>query len=83
MSSVPSSNVVPLPPGTAISPGRETVQTGPNGQPIQGMTYTLTLANGAVTSVFIPYTLMSNTALVSQMFAERVNAINGVTALGG
>jgi len=50
---------------------------------MQGMTYTLTLANGAQTSVFIPYALMSNLDIVREMIAERVNAINGVIGLGG
>lgn len=75
--------VVTLPTGVSVSPGRETVQTGANGQAVQGMLYTLTLPNAAQTSVFVPYSLMGNLALVSQMFAERVAQINGVAGLGG
>lgn len=77
------SDGVRLPAGVAISASRETSQTGLNGQIVQGMQFTLTLPSGASTSVFVPYNLMSNTALVQQMFLDRINAINAVTALGG
>lgn len=75
-------NAVLLPAGVTISPGRETVQSGPTGAGIQGMLFTLTLANGAQTSVFVPYAIMGQTAVVSEMFAQRVAAINGVTNIG-
>jgi hypothetical protein len=78
-----SSGVVTAPPGVQVSPGRETVQVGPNGQNMQGMVFTLTLVNGAQTSVFIPYAVMSDTALVEKTFQDRVNAINGVVGSGG
>lgn len=74
--------LVSLPPGVTIAPGRETTQVGPGNVPIQGMQFTLTLANGAQTSVFVPYSIMANVAQVQQMFADRVAAINAVTALG-
>ena len=83
MSMSPSNNVVNLPPGVTVEPGRETVQTGPTGQPVQGMLFTLVLPTGAQTSVFVPYALMGNTDIVGQMFAQRVAAINAVTNLGG
>lgn len=80
---MPSSGVVTLPPGVTISPGRETVQLGPNNQNVQGMNFTLTLPNGASTSVFVPYSIMGNTDFVTKLFADRVAAINAVTNLGG
>ena len=83
MSMSTSSGGVALPPGVSISPGRETAQTGPSGQIVQGMVYTLTLANGAQTSVFIPYSLMSNLDIVREMIVQRIDAINGVLGLGG
>jgi len=83
MSMSQSSGAIVLPPGVSVSPGRETVQQGPTGQAIQGMTFTLTLTNGAQTSVFVPYNIMSNTQLVAEMFAQRVAAINTVAGLGG
>ena len=83
MSMSSSSSNVYLPPGVQVSPGRETVQTGPTGQAIQGMLFTLTLANGAQTSVFVPYALMGNTPVVEEMFAKRVADIEGVSRIGG
>jgi hypothetical protein len=77
-----SSSVVTLPPGVVISPGRETVQSGPTGASIPGMLFTLTLPNNAQTSVFVPYSQMSDLAAVSALFATRVAAIQGVAALG-
>ena len=74
---------VVIPYGVSVSPGRETTQIGPNNQNVSGMSFTLTLPNTSTTSVFVPYAVMTNTDLVSQMFADRVNAINGVTSLGG
>lgn len=73
---------VTLPPGIAIAPGRETTQVGPNGQNVQGMLFTLTLLNGAQTSVFVPYSMMTQTDAVAQLFADRVAAVNAVSALG-
>ena len=72
---------VNLPSGVTISPGRETVQNGPNGQQVQGMLFTLTLVNGAQTSVFVPYAIMHQTDVVSQLMAQRVAAINAVSDL--
>ena len=78
------SNSVTLPPGVTISPARETVQAGPNGVNIQGYVFTLTLpVSGATTSVFVPYSMISNTAVVQEMFAQRVAAIQAVANLGG
>lgn len=76
-----SSNTVTLPPGVTVSPGRESVQTGLNNQSVQGMIFTLTLVNGATTSVFIPYAIMHQVDVVSDLFAKRVAALNGVTNL--
>ena len=83
MSMNDGTGVITLRPGVTISPGRETVQTGSSNQPVQGMIFTLTLANGATTSVFVPYAIMTQTDVVSQMFAQRVAAINAVSGLGG
>lgn len=78
-----SSNVVTLPAGVTISPGRETVQSGPTGASIPGMLFTLTIApSNAQTSVFVPYSQMSDLAGVSALFASRVAAIQGVASLG-
>jgi hypothetical protein len=71
-----------LPPGVSVAPGRETSQAGPTGAIIQGMLFTLTLANGAQTSIFIPYILMNNTAEIEALFAQRVAQINAVSNIG-
>jgi hypothetical protein len=76
------SNTVTAPPGVTVAPGRETVQQGPSGNTIQGMNFVLTLANGATTTVFVPYAVLSNIALVESMFQQRVDAINGVVGSG-
>jgi hypothetical protein len=78
----PPQPVVLLPPGVQIAPGRETSQLGPNNVTVPGMNFNLTLPNGATTSCFVPYAIIHNTAQVSQLFANRVNAINAVQALG-
>lgn len=77
-----SGPAITLPPGVAISPGIETSQLGNNNQTVPGMKFNLTLPNGTVTSVFVPYALMPNTDLVSQLFANRVASIDAVSALG-
>lgn len=76
------SNTVTLPPGVAISPGRETTIVGANNQNIPGMNFTLTLPNTASTTVFVPYATMSYPDQVAQLFADRVAGINAITALG-
>lgn len=73
---------ITLPPGVAISAGRETTQIGANNQNVQGLVFTLTLPNTTVTSVFVPYSLMAYTDQVAQLFADRVAAIQAITALG-
>ena len=77
-----SSGTVNVPIGVTIAPGRETTQVGPNNQTVSGMIFALTLPNGAVTSVFVPYATMANTAGISQLFADRIAAIEAVSALG-
>jgi len=79
---MPVGNVVALPAGVKIDPGVETVANGANNQPVHGMKFILTLANGATTSVFVPYALMSQTDVVSKMFADRVAQITAVANLG-
>lgn len=78
-----AAGAVTLPPGVTISASRETSQAGPSGNVIQGMVFSLNLPSGAVTTVFVPYALMTNTDAVSQLFAERVAGINNITNLGG
>jgi hypothetical protein len=74
---------ITLPTGVGISPGRETVQSGPNGQNVQGMMFSLTIPGGAQTSVFVPYDLMQYPDQVTALFAKRVAGIQAVQALSG
>lgn len=69
-----------LPPGWTIGPGRETGQTQPSGQIVQGVVYGLTSPSGTTTSVFVPYSMISNIAQVQGLFDARTSAI---AAIGG
>lgn len=78
-----SNNQLNLPTGWTVSVGRESVQTNAQGQNLQGLNYTLSnAATGASTTVFIPYNLMNDVSAVSQIFAARIAAIQGVVGLG-
>ncbi len=74
----PSSEVVQLPKGVTVEPGRETAQTNRQGLIVQGMDFPITLPNGSTTSVFIPYDEIHDTGLVAEKIAERVDAIMAV-----
>jgi len=76
-------NQVMLPAGVTVTASRETSQSNAAGAIVQGMIFTLTLASGATTSVFIPYVLMNNTAEIEQLFAQRVASIEAITNIGG
>ena len=66
---------VQLPAGVAVGPGRETSQTNAQGQIVQGMIFPVTLATGTMTSVFVPYTVISNIGAVQQLFNARIGSI--------
>lgn len=70
---------VQLPPGVTIQSGRETSQTNQQGQVVQGMLFPITLPNQTTTTVFVPYSLLSNTAAVQALFEQRVNALLAIT----
>lgn len=72
-------NVV-LPAGWSISPGRETSQLNAQGQVVQGIVWPLTSPKGTVTSVFVPYAMIANVAVVQDYFNTRIAAIE---AIGG
>lgn len=73
-------NTVTLPPGVTVQPGRETSQTNPQGQVVQGMLFPITLPSGTTTTVFVPYAMIGDTNYVQALFEQRVNAI---LAIGG
>jgi len=76
----PQSAPIQLPPGVTVQPGRETSQTTPQGQIVQGMVFPITLPSGSTTTVFVPYTVIGNTSYVQGLIEARVNAI---MAIGG
>jgi predicted aconitase with swiveling domain len=71
---------VTLPAGTTVGPGRETAQTNASGQVVQGMVFPVTTPKGSTTSVFVPYSLLHNTAAVEESIKLRVDHI---IAIGG
>lgn len=74
------SNTVTLPPGVTVQPGRETSQVNGQGQVVQGMIFPITLPSGTTTTVFVPYTMIADTAYVQALFEQRVNAILSIGA---
>jgi hypothetical protein len=78
-----SNVVVPAGVGYSVSPGRETTQIGANNTNVQGMLFNLTLPNGSVTSVFVPYAVLTQTDQVAALFNQRVAAINAIAAIPG
>lgn len=74
-----SDGTIMLPPGVSIGPGRETSRTTDAGGVEQGLSFTLTLADGTKTSVFVPYSVIHNTAAVSAVIAQRVASIQAIT----
>ena len=76
----PAAGTVVLPPGVSSGPGRETTQTNPQGQVVQGLLVPLTLQSGTTTTVFVPYSQIADTAYVQQLFDARINAIMAIGA---
>lgn len=74
------SNTVTLPPGVTVQAGRETSQVNGQGQVVQGMIFPITLPSGTTTTVFVPYTMIADTAYVQALFEQRVNAILSIGA---
>lgn len=71
---------VDLPSGVTVGAGREKQETNSSGQLVQGMVFPLTTAKGSMTTVFVPYSEIGDTAKVQSLIASRINAI---TAIGG
>lgn len=69
-----------LPAGVTLGPFRETSQTNAQGQVIQGVLFPVSFPNGSQTTVFVPYSLITNQQQVQTLFDER---INGLLAIAG
>jgi predicted aconitase with swiveling domain len=74
-----SSTPIVLPAGVTVGAARETSQTNVQGQVVQGMLFPITLPSGSTTSVFVPYSVLGNTAQVQGLIEQRVNAIMAIT----
>ena len=70
---------VVLPIGVSVVGAKETTQPNLAGQLTQGMSFTFQLPTGATTTLFVPYSLLTDTAWVTQQVASRVQAIQAVT----
>lgn len=79
-----SSVVVNIPSGAGyvVTGHRETSQANQQGQIEQGQVFTLQLATGGTTSVFIPNSLLGATDAISAAFAQRVAQLNAILSLG-
>ena len=76
------STTIQLPAGVTVGPGRETSQTSGQGAIVQGMVFPITLQDGTTTTVFIPYSQITNAATVQQLITARVQAIQSITGAG-
>lgn len=74
-----SSSPIVLPAGVTVGAARETSQTNVQGQVVQGMLFPITLPSGSTTSVFVPYSVLGNTAQVQGLIEQRVSAIMAIT----
>ena len=75
MSEDSGSGKVNLPSGVTVGAGLETSATDAQGVVQQGIRFPITTPNGSKTSVFIPYSDLSNDAKVQQLIGDRVAAI--------
>jgi hypothetical protein len=74
-----NTTTVVLPPGVQVQPGRETSQTNGQGQVVQGMLFPVTLPGGSTTTVFVPYTQLTDSNYVLGLIKARVDSILAIT----
>jgi hypothetical protein len=70
---------ITLPAGASIVNGRETSQSNSQGTIVQGLAVGVKLPSGTVTTVFVPYSQITNMAAVQALFDERVGAVMAIT----
>lgn len=75
----PAPQQVQLPPGVKVGPPRETQQLNEQGQVTTGALFPVTLSNGAVTTIFVPYAQIENTAYIESLITKRVQALTAIT----
>lgn len=71
---------VVLPPGVSVGAGRETSEQDVQGMIVQGMVFPVTLDTGTTTSVFVPYSKITDLGYVQALFDSRIQALQ---AIGG
>lgn len=71
-----SQQQIVLPPGVTIQPGRQTTQPNLSGNVIQGTQYTIILANGTSSTVFVPDSALGDLAAVQKIFTDKIDALN-------
>lgn len=79
MTAMEGGQQITLPPGVTIVPSRETTYVTPSGANEQGMQFSIRLARGATTSVFVPYSLLGQTEAIQQLIDERIAGITAIT----
>ena len=77
--SMQPSNAITLPSGWSVATYRETSQANAAGQIVQGMNFTLQGPTGAGTTVFVPNSLLTQTAAIESAFNQRIGAIQAIT----
>ncbi|MGD0020469.1 MAG: hypothetical protein ABSD62_14600 [Candidatus Limnocylindrales bacterium] len=78
MSNTETSPKVTLPEGWSIPTYRETSQANSAGQVVQGIAYTLQSPGGQTSSLFIPYSVLHQTAAVEAAFLQRIAALTAI-----
>lgn len=78
MADTPSHVKIQLPAGVTVGAGRETSSTNAQGVVVQGIVFPINLPGGTVTSVFVPYGEIHNTAAVEKLITQRVSAIAAI-----
>lgn len=67
--------------GAHVAGWRETSQTAVNGSVQPGILFTVQLASGNTTNVFVPYVLIKQTGAVASAINQQVAAIQAIEAL--
>lgn len=67
-----------LPPGVTLQPGRQTTQSTAFGQVVQGVLYPVVLANGTVSSIFVPDSALGNIPQLQALFDAKINGLNAI-----
>lgn len=70
---------VNLPAGWSVPTYRETSQANAAGQVVQGIAFTLQGPGGQTSSLFVPYSILSQTSAVEAAFLQRIAALTAIS----